>query len=72
MYRHKRVMRVMGEAESIVVELFARYQQNPCDLPPNGSRPPAHEGETAARAADRQFHRWNDRPLRIDRASEAF
>src|SRR5450432_1735731 len=33
MYRHPRVMRVMGEAESIVFDLFARYQNSPGDLP---------------------------------------
>jgi dGTPase len=33
MYRHPRVMRVMGEAEQIVFDLFARYQNNPSDLP---------------------------------------
>ena len=33
MYRHKRVMRVMGEAEQIVFDLFARYRQSPADLP---------------------------------------
>jgi dGTPase len=33
MYRHPRVMRVMGEAEGIVSDLFARYQQSPGDLP---------------------------------------
>jgi dGTPase len=33
MYRHSRVMRVMGEAEAILFDLFARYQDNPCDLP---------------------------------------
>jgi dGTPase len=33
MYRHPRVMRVMGEAESIVFDLFARYQKSPGDLP---------------------------------------
>jgi dGTPase len=33
MYRHPRVMRVMGDAEQIVFELFARYQRNPGDLP---------------------------------------
>jgi dGTPase len=33
MYRHPRVMRVMGEAEQIVRDLFERYQQRPCDLP---------------------------------------
>jgi len=33
MYRHKRVMRVMGEAEQILFDLFARYQETPGDLP---------------------------------------
>ena len=33
MYRHPRVMRVMGEAEQILFDLFARYQRSPGDLP---------------------------------------
>ncbi len=33
MYRHARVMRVMGEAEQILFDLFARYQSSPGDLP---------------------------------------
>ena len=33
MYRHTRVMRVMGEAEGILFDLFARYQKSPGDLP---------------------------------------
>jgi dGTPase len=33
MYRHPRVMRVMGDAEAIVFDLFARYQRTPSDLP---------------------------------------
>jgi dGTPase len=33
MYRHTRVMRVMGEAEGILFDLFARYQSSPKDLP---------------------------------------
>ncbi len=33
MYRHPRVMRVMGEAEAILFDLFARYQKTPSDLP---------------------------------------
>ena len=33
MYRHPRVMRVMGEAEGILFDLFARYQKTPRDLP---------------------------------------
>jgi dGTPase len=34
MYRHERVMRVMRDAEQIVLDLFARYEQGPDDLPP--------------------------------------
>ncbi len=33
MYRHRRVMRVMTEAEQIVFDLFARYQRDPSELP---------------------------------------
>jgi dGTPase len=33
MYRHPRVMRVMGDAESILFDLFAHYQKAPGDLP---------------------------------------
>lgn len=33
MYRHPRVMQVMGEAEQIVVDLFERYRKSPRDLP---------------------------------------
>ncbi len=33
MYRHKRVMRVMGEAEQILFDLFAKYQASPGELP---------------------------------------
>jgi dGTPase len=51
MYRHERVMRVMGEAESILFDLFARYQRLPGDLPaewlpPDGA---GSETETARR-----------------------
>ena len=34
MYRHPRVMRVMGEAESRLTELFGRYSEDPAELPP--------------------------------------
>jgi dGTPase len=44
MYRHDRVMRVMGEAECILFDLFARYRDEPRDLPaewlpPSGGAP---------------------------------
>jgi dGTPase len=34
MYRHKRVMRVMREAEQILFDLFAKYLKEPSELPP--------------------------------------
>jgi dGTPase len=50
MYRHPRVMRVMGEAESILFDLFARYQESPHDLPPEWLR---RDGEGAESETDR-------------------
>jgi dGTPase len=44
MYRHPKVMRVMGEAEQIVFDLFARYDSHPGDLPPEWL-PHAKSGE---------------------------
>jgi dGTPase len=46
MYRHERVMRVMGEAEQILFNLFARYQSNPGDLPAEWLPPDAGDTET--------------------------
>jgi dGTPase len=37
MYRHARVMRIMGDAEDIICELFTRYLRAPADLPPGWS-----------------------------------
>ena len=49
MYRHPRVMLVMGQAESVLFDLFSRYQQSPQDLPPEWMPPEAEgaESETA-------------------------
>jgi dGTPase len=33
MYRHPRIMRIMGEAEAVVRALFERYQRDPHELP---------------------------------------
>src|SRR5271154_448045 len=33
MYRHERVMRVMGDAEQLLFDLFARYQSHPDAMP---------------------------------------
>jgi dGTPase len=44
MYRHPRVMRVMGDAEQIVRDLFERYQKGQGDLPADWL--PRHGGQT--------------------------
>jgi dGTPase len=46
MYRHSRVMRVMGDAEQILFDLFARYQKVPDDLPPEWRPPDGTYSET--------------------------
>jgi dGTPase len=46
MYRHPRVMRVMGDAERILFDLFARYQQKPGDLPAEWLPPDGGNSET--------------------------
>jgi len=33
MYRHPRIMRIMGDAERVVCALFARYSEKPVDMP---------------------------------------
>jgi dGTPase len=45
MYRHERVMRVMGDAETIVADLFARYQKTPGDLPAEWLPPKGAESD---------------------------
>jgi dGTPase len=47
MYRHDRVMRVMGEAEGIVFDLFERYRKSPGDLPSEWLDGVESEGEAA-------------------------
>jgi dGTPase len=46
MYRHSRVMRVMGDAEQILFDLFARYQKVLDDLPPEWRPPDGTDSET--------------------------
>jgi dGTPase len=53
MYRHPRVMRVMGEAEHILFDLFARYQATPADLPAEWGPPDGPGSETEAERARR-------------------
>jgi dGTPase len=54
MYRNPRVMQVMGEAESVVSDLFARYQANLASLPPEwqGGFKGLDEAGRARRIAD--------------------
>ena len=54
MYRHARVMRVMGEAEGVVRDLFAHYVATPADLPAEWREgiAAADEGARARRIAD--------------------
>jgi dGTPase len=47
MYRHPRVMRVMGEAEDIVANLFAGYRDDPSALPAEWQDGIAQESEAA-------------------------
>ena len=53
MYRHPRVMRVMGEAEQILFDLFARYQNMPDDLPAEWLPPHGWDTETETERARR-------------------
>jgi dGTPase len=39
MYRHPRVMRIMGDAEHVVYALFARYIERPDDMPAEWAQP---------------------------------
>jgi dGTPase len=53
MYRHSRVMRVMGEAEQILFDLFARYQSRPADLPAEWLPPTGSDQESETGRARR-------------------
>jgi dGTPase len=53
MYRHSRVMRVMGDAEQIVFDLFGRYQKVPGDLPAEWLPPEHDRSETETTRARR-------------------
>jgi dGTPase len=49
-YRHERVMRIMGEAELVVADLFRRYSHDLDALPPEWSeQAPAHDARAYAR-----------------------
>ena len=48
MYRHERIARIMGDAERVVCDLFARYASQPDDIPAEWAQS-AHAGDEAAR-----------------------
>ena len=49
MYRHGRIMRIMGEAERVVCALFARYVERPHDMPAEWAQI-VDSGDAAARS----------------------
>jgi dGTPase len=52
MYRHPRIMRIMGDAEAVVRALFARYQRDPEELPWRRSAPAPDRPVPAREVAD--------------------
>jgi dGTPase len=52
MYRHDRVMRIMGEAEDRLGDLFVRYLQHPSDLPAEWRQAPGDDIARVRRIAD--------------------
>jgi len=49
MYRHDRIMRIMGDAERLVCALFARYRDRPDDMPAEWAQI-VDSGDAAARS----------------------
>ena len=49
MYRHNRIMRIMGDAERLVCALFARYLEQPDDMPAEWAQI-VDSGDAAARS----------------------
>jgi dGTPase len=52
MYRHPRVMRIMGEAEGVVRDLFVHYSKFPVTMPDEWAALPSGERERARHIAD--------------------
>lgn len=52
MYRHKKVLDTMGQAESIVSDLFGHFMRRPTDLPAEWQMDAADERARARRTAD--------------------
>ena len=70
MYRHPRMMRIMGDAEGVVRDLFARYRTSPPNCP-GAWRPAAiRPAPRAAQIAD--FIAGMTDRYALDRAFAAF
>jgi dGTPase len=52
MYRHARIMRIMGDAERVVCDLFARYTAHPEDIPADWAQTGESGEEGLRRIAD--------------------
>jgi dGTPase len=52
MYRHERIMRIMGDAERVVCDLFARYTAKPEDIPAEWAQSGGTDEESLRRIAD--------------------
>src|SRR5262249_61391046 len=52
MYRHPRIMRIMGDAEGVVRDLFARYAAHPEDIPAEWAQSAEAGEESVRRIAD--------------------
>jgi dGTPase len=52
MYRHERIMRIMGDAERVVCDLFARYTAKPEDIPAEWAQSGGTDEEGLRRIAD--------------------
>ncbi len=52
MYRHQRVLGIMGQAEGVVANLFGHFMRHPTDLPPEWQMDTSDERARARRTAD--------------------
>ena len=72
MYRHARIMRIMGDAEGVVCALFARYSAKARRHAGGMGTDRRGRGRSRPPSPNRRFHRRHDRPLRAGRARAAF
>src|SRR5215510_913187 len=52
MYRHERIMRIMGDAERVVCDLFVRYAERPDEIPAEWAQSGESDEEGLRRIAD--------------------